>query len=174
MSHPLVDTGRINHTQMKTNLLNLRTPTVELCSALAQNGLRSREDYDELIHDSDLGHARLSLRRHEPGQLVRCFLSVEEERLLARGLELFHELAGEGHPVVAYGIGRGQTTFEFEWLHPDGTDWRISAERVQLLMQRLDCALGPKLAPLRRRQARRCPIAAELLEGVLARAVTAA
>lgn len=158
---------------MKMNLLNLRTPSVELRSALALAGIRCREDYDDLVHDSDIGHMRLSLRRHEPGQLVRCFLSVGESRLLGGSLEAFHELAAEGHPVVAYGIGRGGVTFEFEWLQHDGRAWRASCERVGVLLGRLGAMLGPEPAPARQRNARR-RFSAELLEGVLANVVTAA
>lgn len=150
----------------------LRTPVIELRSALACRGLRTREDYDELVYSSPECAARLSLSRLGNGQLIRCFISVAEDRLLANGLEVFNEVAFEGHPVVAYGFGRGQTTFEFEWLHPDGSDWRISGERVEILMQRVCGYLGPKPRPAR--QAGRRRFSPEILEGVLAHAVSAA
>ncbi|HWA25961.1 MAG TPA: hypothetical protein VG734_09880 [Lacunisphaera sp.] len=159
---------------MKTNYRIPRTPIHEIRSALAILGFRTREDYDELVHDSDQGHCRLSLCRQELGQLVRCSISLEEERLLGRGLELFNELAGEGHPVVAYGIGRGQITFEFEWLHPGAVTWSFSADRVRCLMQRLNDSVGPRPQPLRRRQVAYRRLSTELLEGVLANVVTAA
>lgn len=133
------------------NPFTLRTPLVELRSALALLGLRTREDYDELVrHDAD-GEIRLSLRGQPHGQQVRCFLSVAEDRLLASGIELFHELAVEGHPVVSYGAGQGSVTFGFEWHHPTGADWRISAQRLELLMQRVAVGLGPRPEPVRRR-----------------------
>ena len=84
---------------------------------------------------------------------MRCFISIAEERLLTSGIELFHELAVEGHPIVSYGAGRGSVSFGFEWRHPAGADWRISAQRIELLMQRLGVALGPKPQPVRRRVA---------------------
>lgn len=134
------------------NTLSLRTPLVELRSALSLSGLRTREDYDELVHgEAADGEFRLSLRPARHGQQVRCFISVGEDRLLGSGIELFHELAVEGHPVVSYGAGRGSVSFGFEWFHPTGADWRISAQRVELLMQRVGVALGPKPMPVRRR-----------------------
>ncbi len=133
------------------NPFTLRTPLVELRSALALVGLRTREDYDELVrHDAD-GEIRLSLRGQPHGQQVRCFLSVAEDRLLASGIELFHELAVEGHPVVSYGAGQGSVTFGFEWHHPAGADWQITAQRIELLMQRVVVGLGPRPEPVRRR-----------------------
>lgn len=151
----------------------LRTPVIELRSALSLRGLRTREDYDELVYSSPDCDVRLSLSRLGNGQLIRCFVSVAENRLLAQNsFELFNEIAFEGHPVVAYGMGRGQATFEFEWLHPDGSAWRISAERVEILMQRLSDCLGPKPRPAR--QASRRRFSPEILDGVLAHAVNAA
>jgi hypothetical protein len=136
------------------NVFTLRTPLIECRSALALTGLRTREDYDELVHgDLADGEFRLSLRNARHGQNVRCFISVSEDRLLASGVELFHELSVEGHPVVSYGAGRGSVSFGFEWFHPAGADWRISAQRVELLMQRVSVALGPKPVPVRRRVA---------------------
>lgn len=149
--------------------LTLRTPLVEFRSALALLGLRTREDYDELVHaDSDC-EFRLSLRGQRHGQQIRCFINVAEERLLASGIELFHELAVEGHPVVSYGAGQGSVSFGFEWYHPTGADWRISAQRIELLMQRVAVALGPKPAPIRRRAAagRRPSMFAEMVPAVL-------
>lgn len=131
--------------------LTLRTPLLEFRSALALLGLRTREDYEELVHADADCEFRLSLRAERHGQRIRCFLSVAEERLLASGIELFHELAVEGHPIVSYGAGHGSVSFGFEWHHPGGADWRISAQRLELLMQRVAVALGPKPAPLRRR-----------------------
>lgn len=133
------------------NTISLRSPLIECRSALSLLGLRTQEDFDELIHVGQDGEFRLSLSGRPHGQQVKCFISLAEERLLTSGIELFHELAVEGHPVVSYGAGHGSVSFGFEWYHPTGADWRISAQRIELLMQRLVVALGPKPAPVRRR-----------------------
>ena len=151
------------------NAFTLRTPLIECRSALALAGLRTREDFDELVHIGEEGEFRLSLRAARHGQQVRCFISIAEDRLLASGIELFHELAVEGHPIVSYGAGRGSVSFGFEWHHPAGADWRISAQRIELLMQRLSVALGPKPLPVRRRAAagRKPSIFSELVPATL-------
>jgi hypothetical protein len=146
--------------------IKLRTPIVEFRAALARNGLRTQEDYDELVYASEDCSVRVNLSRLGEGQLVRCFISVDEQRLLSTGLELFTAMSLEGHPVVAYGAGCGQMTFEFEWLHPDGADWKISGQRLDVFMQLLRCSLGPKPRPAR--GARYRSMARESLEGVLA------
>ncbi|MBI5423640.1 MAG: hypothetical protein HZA32_06095 [Opitutae bacterium] len=133
------------------NTISLRSPLIECRSALSLLGLRTQEDFDELIHVGQDGEFRLSLSGRPHGQQVKCFISLAEERLLTSGIELFHELAVEGHPVVSYGAGHGSVSFGFEWYHPTGADWKISAQRIELLMQRLVVALGPKPAPVRRR-----------------------
>lgn len=147
----------------------LRTPLIECRSALALLGLRTREDFEELVHTDGDCEFRLALRSARHGQQIRCFISVAEARLLASGIELFHELAVEGHPIVSYGAGQGSVSFGFEWFHPAGADWRISAQRVELLMQRVSGALGPKPAPARRRVAagRRPSIFSELVPATL-------
>jgi hypothetical protein len=131
--------------------LTLRTPLIQFRSALSLLGLRTREDYDELTHTDGDCEFRLSLRGQPHGQQVRCFLSVAEERLLTGGISLFHEIAVEGYPIVSYGAGRGQVTFGFEWHHPSGAEWEISAQRLELLLQRVTVALGPRIEPVRRR-----------------------
>lgn len=133
------------------NPFTLRTPLVQFRSALSLLGLRTREDYDELVHAGGDCEVRLSLGGQAHGQRVRCFLSVAEERLLTGGINLFHEIAVEGHPVVSYGAGQGSVTFGFEWHHPSGAEWEISAQRLELLMQRVSVALGPRPEPVRRR-----------------------
>lgn len=133
------------------NTFTLRTPLIECRSALSLLGLRTQEDFDELVHAGGDCEFRLALTGKPHGQQVKCLLSVAESRLLASGIELFHELAVEGHPVVSYGAGHGSVSFGFEWFHPAGADWKISAQRIELLMQRLAVALGPKPAPVRRR-----------------------
>lgn len=133
------------------NTISLRSPLIECRSALSLLGLRTQEDFDELIHVGQDGEFRLSLSGRPHGQQVKCFISLAEERLLTSGIELFHELAVEGHPVVSYGAGHGSVSFGFEWYHPTGADWKISAQRIELLMQRLAVNLGPKPAPVRRR-----------------------
>jgi hypothetical protein len=142
------------------------SPLRSFRAALNDHGIHTYEDYDELVHQSPDGDLRIFLKQKNHDQLLRCFISVSEERLLTSGLELFNDVALEGHPVVAYGAGRGQACFEFAWVHPDEADWRISAERVEVLLQRVHGALCPRLA--RRRFAR------EILEGVLAHPATAA
>ena len=149
-------------------LRSLRTPLVELRSALALAGLRTVEDYDELVHTGRDCEARLQLVTRGQGQQVRCQITLGEERMLVSGLELFNEIALEGHPIVAFGAGRGQAAFEFQWFHPKGADWRISCERLECLMQRLTCALGPQPAPARRAsKGRRPSVLAELVPAVL-------
>lgn len=133
------------------NTITLRTPLIECRSALSLLGFRTQEDFDELVHVGADSEFRLSLSGRPHGQQVKCFISIAEERLLASGIELFHEMAVEGHPVVSYGAGHGSVSFGFEWYHPTGADWTISAQRIELLMQRLAVALGPKPAPVRRR-----------------------
>jgi hypothetical protein len=151
------------------NTLTLRTPLIEFRSALALLGLRTREDFEELIHAESDCEFRLSLRPGRHGQQVRCFLSVSEERLLPSGIELFHELAVEGHPVISYGAGQGSVSFGFEWFHPSGADWRISAQRIELLMQRVVVGLGPRPIPVRRRvvSGRKPSVLSELVPAVL-------
>jgi hypothetical protein len=150
---------------------SLRTPLIEFRSTLACRGLRTREDYDELVLATSDCDVRLSLGDLDHGQLVRCFISVMEARLRDNGLELLNELALEGHPIVAYGAGHGQATFEFEWRRSEHADWRIAGERLELLINRISATLGPKPLPMRQRRKRRLPT--EILEGVLAHAVSA-
>lgn len=151
------------------NTLTLRTPLIACRSALALVGLRTREDFEELVHTGEDCEFRLSLGPKPHGQQVKCFISLAEERLLASGIELFHEMAVEGHPIVSYGAGHGSVSFGFEWYHPSGADWKISAQRIELLMQRLCVALGPKPAPVRRRLAagRKPSMFAELVPATL-------
>lgn len=157
---------------MNLPTFSLRSPIVQFRSALALAGLRTEEDYDELIQSGPDAELRLSLSRLGDGQLVQCFISFDESRLSLGALGLFDQLSAEGSPVVAYGFGRGQVTFEFEWLHTDRSEWRISARRVYELLQRLRAALGPCPLPAHRAPVRR--LSPELLDGVLARVVTAA
>ena len=152
---------------MKALLLNLRTPVVELRCALARHGLRTREDFDELVLNSADCHGRVTVGAHPEGHRVLCTLNVEESRLLCSGLELFNQLTLEGHPLAAYGAGRGEASFEFEWIHPRGADWRISAQRVDILMGQLTAQLCAKPAVYRPRR-RMSPLRAELLDGVIA------
>lgn len=133
------------------NAFTLRSPLIQFRSALSLLGLRTREDYDELVRADGDCEFRLSLRGEPHGQQVRCFLSVSEDRLLTGGISLFHEIAVEGHPVVSYGAGQGSVTFGFEWHHPSGAEWEISAQRLELLVQRVTVALAPRVEPVRRR-----------------------
>ena len=41
-------------------------------------GLRTREDYDELVHSESDCEFRLSLRGQRHGQQIRCFINVAE------------------------------------------------------------------------------------------------
>lgn len=68
---------------------------------------------------------------------------------------------------MAYGAGRGQASFGFAWMHPDGAEWGISAGRVGLLLKRIQSALSPEFARRRR-------FTSEIPEGVLAHTATAA
>jgi hypothetical protein len=46
-------------------------------------------------------------------------------------------MAMEGYPVVGVGACGGKVCCEFTWFHPEGVDWRISAERCQGLVDRV-------------------------------------
>ncbi|HYC69677.1 MAG TPA: hypothetical protein VEB66_00620 [Opitutaceae bacterium] len=152
---------------MKSLVLSLRTPLIELRSALARHGRRTREDFEELVLDSADCHGRVTVRPHAEGHRVLCSLDVEESRLIPSGLDLFNQLALDGHPLVAFGAGRGQVTFRFEWVHPQGAAWRISAERVEILIGQLVSSLCAKPAVFRPSR-RISPRRAELLDGVIA------
>lgn len=159
--------GWHNARTMKPLLLNLRTPVVELRCALARHGRRTEEDFDQLVLTTPDCHGRISVAPQADGHRVRCMLNVEESRLITSGLELFNRLTLEGHPLAAYGAGRGEASFEFEWQHPRGADWRVSAQRVEILMGLLTEQLCAKPAVYRPRR-KVSPLRAELLDGVLA------
>ena len=157
---------------MKTILPSLRTPLVEFRSALAVIGIRTREEYDELVHAASGCEVRSNLSRVGNGQLIKCFITVEESWLLGSELELFNDLTLDGYPLVGYGVDNGGITFEFEWLHVNGTDWRISAERIDQFMQLLCGHFGPTPRPAGLPSSRRRPHT-EFSEGVLARVLVA-
>lgn len=148
MSEDACDAGG---TMIATQSFSLRTPLIEFRSALALGGVKTREDFDELVHTSPDCEVRMSLRRAGGGQCVRCVVYLSEERLLTGGFELFNEVGLEGHPIVAFGAGRGQVSYEFQWLHLDGAAWAISGERLRILVERLTLAVGPVPAPVSRR-----------------------
>ncbi|MDB6093106.1 MAG: hypothetical protein JWM32_668 [Verrucomicrobia bacterium] len=147
----------------------------KLRTALAFHGLRAHEVFDELTYASPDCEVRLALGEQKKGQLVRCFVCVDESRLLTSGLEIFNELSLEGFPVVDFGTGGAKSTFEFQWHHPDGADWRISGQRVEGLRQRLVGILGERPSPIRpASRTRRSLIYSELVPAVFGRPATAA
>ena len=113
------------------------SPVRALGAALFDTGLRVREEYDELILNRPGFELRVLAAERAGGCGVRCFISVAEHRLAAGYGETFNAMALEGYPVVAFGAGRGQATFEFSWFHPDGADWRISGQHCQVLVDRV-------------------------------------
>lgn len=157
---------------MKPSIFSLRTPLIEFRSALAQRGFRTQEDYEELVRSDNCSQLRLSIRRREPGHTVSCFISIAETRLRSSAIELFNDLCIEGRPVVSYGAGQGQFTFEFEWFQQEDLCWRVSVQKIDDLMQRLYSSFSPKPTLARRAQRRR--VDAHILDGVLARVITAA
>jgi hypothetical protein len=157
---------------MKLSLFSLRTPLIEFRSALARSGFRTQEDYEELVRADGNYQLRLSLRSQETGHIVQCSISVDETRLRSSAIELFNDLCVEGRPVVSYGAGRGQFTFEFEWYQLEGLDWSGSVQRLDDLIQRMQSSFAPRPTPARRAQRQKAN--SHLLDGVLARAVTAA
>lgn len=125
-----------------------------------------------MTYDSPDCQVRLTLVPQRRGQLIRCAISVEEERLLRSGLEVFNEISLEGYPAVGFGAGTRRATFDFNWVHPTGADWRISGQRVQGLIERLAGMLGDAPTPARRgARPRRL---AELLPAAFGRVATAA
>lgn len=174
MSQVGCDSGRVPHLPYTMNPTSLHRSLGQLRTALAFHGLRSREVFDELLHSSRDAEIRLTLGEQKNGQVIRCFISLDESRLLTSGLELFNELSLEGYPVVSFGAGRSQATFEFHWVHPDGADWRISGQRVEGLLQRLLCALGERPAPRPTRRSKPASIYAELVPAVFGQPATAA
>lgn len=117
---------------MNTNLL--------VRNALAEAGIEVSNDGEgKAIVGSrrEVGLQSFTIARKPSGYSVHVNLDLPESRLPESGIHMFHELAVEGSPIVAYGAGNGRVTFGFEWYHPDGADWRISATRVALLMDRL-------------------------------------
>jgi hypothetical protein len=106
-------------------------------AALFDHGLRVREEYNELILNQRDFELRVHVSELADSNSLRCSISVPSQRIAAGTLVLFNEIALEGYPVVAFGAGQRQVTFEFAWFHPTGADWRISAERCQGLVDRV-------------------------------------
>ena len=119
-------------------------PVNSLRYALQDCGLRTHDEWDELVTRQPEREIRVQLVERTRGHQVRCFVSVPEERLQASGIELFNELAAEGQPIVAMGAGRRQVSFEFSWSQPPGSDWQGSAQRIQDLTQRIVGTLLPE------------------------------
>lgn len=117
-------------------------------AALFDHGLRVREECNELVFNQRDFELRINAAEQTHGHALRSFVSVAEERLAPGSLVLFNEISLEGYPVVAFGAGRGQVTFEFAWFHPTGADWRISAERCQGLVDRVVGSFAPSSASI--------------------------
>jgi hypothetical protein len=129
--------------------LPVRSPIRALGAALFDIGLRVRDEYGELI----LNQRDFGLRVHATdwtgGLMVHCHISVTELGFVPGALGLFNEMALEGYPVVAVGASRGRVSCEFNWFHPEGVDWRISADRCQGLIDRVVGARAPASATVR-------------------------
>ena len=123
--------------------LPVRSSVRALGAALFDTGLRAREEYGELI----LCQRDFTLRVHTTermgGSQVNCQISVTELGFAPGSLGLFGEMATEGYPVVAVGACAGKISCEFDWYHPEGVDWRISAERCLGLVDRVVGARMP-------------------------------
>ena len=117
-----------------------------LGAALFDQGLRVRDEYDELILNQRNFELRVHVGDQTDGNNLRCSVSVPAQRIAAGTLVLFNEIALEGYPIVAFGAGQRQVTFEFAWFHPTGADWRISAERCQGLVDRIVGAFAASAA----------------------------
>jgi hypothetical protein len=131
-----------------------RSPVRALGAALFDTGLRVREEYDELILDQRDYSLRVQAPAKACGWTIRCHVSVAELGFVPGSLGLFNEMAMEGYPVVGIGACRGRISCDFEWFHPEGVDWRISAERCQGLIDRV---LGARSFEPARRPVRRVP-----------------
>lgn len=114
-----------------------RTPVRALGAALFDIGLRVREEYDELVLIKRFFVLRIHATGESGGSSIHCQVSVAELGFVPGSLGLFGEMAMEGYPVVAVGACGGRISCEFNWFHPDGVDWRISADRCQGLVDRV-------------------------------------
>lgn len=136
------------NTPMKPSL-PVRSPIRALGAALFDIGLRVRDEYGELV----LNQRDYGLRMHateRPGGLtLHCHISVIESGFVPGALGLFNEMALEGYPVVAVGASRGRVSCEFNWFHPEGVEWRISADRCQGLVDRVVGARAPASVTVR-------------------------
>jgi hypothetical protein len=125
-------------------LLPIHSSIRALGASLFDSGLRVREDYGELV----LNQSGFGLRIHSvelsAGSMLHCIISVAEQGFIPGSLGLFEEMAAEGYPVVAVGACGGRISCEFNWFHPEGADWRISAQRCQALVDRV---LGARVPP---------------------------
>ena len=137
-------------TPLKT-LRPLRSAVRSLGAALFDTGLRVRDEYDELVLDHRDYSLRVQATAKTSGWTIRCHISVSELGFVPGSLGLFSEMAMEGYPVVGIGASRGRIACDFEWFHPEGVEWRISAERCQGLVARVLGArsLGAERRPVR-------------------------
>lgn len=140
-----------NKTTASTTLRPLRSPVRALGAALFDTGLRVRDEYDELVLDQRDYSLRVQTAAKASGWTIRCHISVAELGFVPGSLGLFSEMAMEGYPVVGIGASRGRISCDFEWFHPVGVEWRISAERCQGLVHRV---LGARSSELERRPVR--------------------
>lgn len=137
----------------------VRSPVRAFGAALFDTGLRVREEYGELIlsqHDFGL---RIHATEKAGGWMLHCQISVAELGFVPGSLGLFSEMAMEGYPVVGVGACAGRVSCDFTWYHPQGVDWRISAERCQGLVDRVVgarvCVVERKLGRIYSRRAAR-------------------
>jgi hypothetical protein len=115
----------------------VRSPVRALGAALFDIGLRVRDEYGELILQQRDFSLRVHATERTGGVQVHCQVSVAELGFVPGSLGLFGEMAQEGYPVVAVGACQGRVSCEFDWFHPAGVDWRISADRCQGLVDRV-------------------------------------
>ena len=126
-----------NKTPPLKTIRPLRSPVRSLGASLFDTGLRVRDEYDELVLDQRDYSLRVQTSTKTSGWTIRCHISVSELGFVPGSLGLFSEMAMEGYPVVGIGASRGRISCDFEWFHPEGVEWRISAERCQGLVDRV-------------------------------------
>lgn len=141
-----------NNTSHSKTIRPLCSPLRSLGAALFDTGLRVRDEYDELVLDQRDYSLRVQTLAKTSGWTIRCHISVSELGFVPGSLGLFSEMAMEGYPVVGIGASRGRISCDFEWFHPEGVEWRISADRCQGLVDRVLGArsTGPIRKPVRR------------------------
>jgi hypothetical protein len=144
----------------RSNPVQFRTPVAALRAALFGCGLPVREEYDDLVLERPEIGLRVHLVESDRGWAFNLSVSVAEGTISSGAISLFSEMASEGCPVVGVGACGRRLVCEFNWFHPLGVEWRISAERCQALVDRV---FGARIASGLMRQPRersRLPVAA--------------